>query len=71
MKYCHYDSRGPKCIRRQLLLVIMLTSLWDVNVVVNLAFVLAGATINSVLYFGSNLKQRDSNVLQSVNIRRI
>lgn len=71
MKYCHYDSRGPKYIRRQILLTIMLIWLWDVNVVVNLVFVLPGVTINSGSYVGINLNQHDSNVLQSVYMRRI
>jgi len=53
MKHCNYDSRGQKYTRRQFLLTIMLTRLWDVKVVVNLAFVLPGVTINSDSYVGS------------------
>jgi len=49
----------------------MLTWSWDGTVVVNLAFVLPGVTINSESYVDSNLNQHAGNILQSVYMRRI
>ena len=48
-----------------------LTSSLDVNVEANLGVMLAGTTIDCERYVDTNLKQRASNIVQSVHMRII